>query len=144
MVQWHPLFAQLLRPLLESHYEVRTNMPVGDLPREADVVLLRRATVGALPYTGLWRWLSPWNVLEFKMKSKDLEPDFRVLVRLFGVKPIIDQLGIKPIIDQLGVKPIIDEIGVASLLKELTPAQRQEALRILEGSPHPARKQPKG
>src|SRR5947209_1395812 len=75
MVQWHPLFAQLLRPLLESHYEVRTNMPVGDLHREADVVLLRRTSIGALPYTGLWRWLNPWNVLEFKEPSVSARVD---------------------------------------------------------------------
>ena len=36
MMQWHPLFAQLLRPLLEKDYDIQINMPVGDLPREAD------------------------------------------------------------------------------------------------------------
>jgi hypothetical protein len=66
VTQWHPIFAQLLRPLVESHYEVRTGVPVGDAPREADLVLLRRTSVGPPPFTGLWRWLAPWNVLEFK------------------------------------------------------------------------------
>ena len=32
--QWHPLFAQVLRPLVEEHYDVETNFPVGDAPRE--------------------------------------------------------------------------------------------------------------
>jgi hypothetical protein len=65
-MQWHPLFAQLLRPHVERYYEVRTNVPVGDLPREADIVLLRRRGIGPLPFTGLWRELATWNVLEFK------------------------------------------------------------------------------
>jgi hypothetical protein len=36
-VQWHPLFAHLLRPLLEDYYEVQTDVSVGDLPRQADL-----------------------------------------------------------------------------------------------------------
>lgn len=64
--QWHPIFAHLLRPLVEAHYEVRTGVPVGDAPREADIVLLRRTSTGVLPFTGLWRWLTAWNILEFK------------------------------------------------------------------------------
>jgi hypothetical protein len=53
--QWHPVFAQLLRPVVESHYEVRTNVPVGDVPREADILLLRRISSTPHPFTGLWR-----------------------------------------------------------------------------------------
>jgi hypothetical protein len=49
-----------------GYYEVLTNVPVGDLPREADIVLLRRSFIGPLPFQGLWRYLTPWNVLEFK------------------------------------------------------------------------------
>jgi hypothetical protein len=65
-IQWHPLFAQLLRPWLEQYYDVQTNVSVGDVPREADIVLLRRTTNRALPFTGLWRHLTRWNVLEYK------------------------------------------------------------------------------
>ena len=64
--QWHPIFAQLLRPLVEAYYDVQTDVPVGDAPRWADLVLLRRMSVTVPPFTGLWRWLTPWNVLEFK------------------------------------------------------------------------------
>jgi hypothetical protein len=66
MTQWHPLFAQLLRPILESYYEVETNVPVGDAPRQADIVLLRRKAAQKPPFQGLWKDLTPWNVLEFK------------------------------------------------------------------------------
>jgi hypothetical protein len=66
VTQWHPLFAKLLRPLVEGHYEVQTNVPVGDAPRAADILLLRRTSATAAPFQGLWRWLTVWNVLEFK------------------------------------------------------------------------------
>jgi hypothetical protein len=64
--QWQPLFAQLLRPLVEDHYEVQTGLAVGDAPRAADIVLLCRTSTAPPPFQGLWRWLTPWNVLEFK------------------------------------------------------------------------------
>jgi hypothetical protein len=66
MIQWHPIFAQLLRPAVEAYYEVETTFPVGDPPREADFVLLRRMPKAPPPFRGLWRNLTPLNVLEFK------------------------------------------------------------------------------
>src|SRR5439155_23487248 len=66
MKQWHPVFAQLLRPAVEDYYEVRTTVPVGDAPREADFFLLRRTAAGMPPFRGLWRHLTPWNILEYK------------------------------------------------------------------------------
>jgi hypothetical protein len=81
--QWHPLFAKLLRPLVESHYEVETNMTVGDAPRAADLVLLRRTTSTPLPFQGLWRRLTIWNVLEFKGPSVSARiDDLALLVEL--------------------------------------------------------------
>lgn len=64
--QWHTAFAYLLRPIMEDYYDVDTNVPVGDLPREADIVLLRRTARGIPPFHGLWRRLTEWNVLEYK------------------------------------------------------------------------------
>lgn len=64
--QWHPLFAELLRPLLQDYYEVQTNVPVGDAPREADILLLRRTSDEPTPFRGLWRHLTIWNIFEFK------------------------------------------------------------------------------
>jgi hypothetical protein len=66
MTQWHPVFAQLLRPAVESYYEVQTTVPVGDAPREADIVLLRRTGQTTPPFRGLWQQLTAWNILEFK------------------------------------------------------------------------------
>ncbi len=65
--QWHPIFAQLLRPRVEKHFEMQLNVAVGELPREADILLPEAALpLGVLPFQGLWRNLTPWNVFEFK------------------------------------------------------------------------------
>ncbi len=66
MTQWHPIFDHLLRTVLRDYYEVETNVPVGDLPREADIVLVRRASSARPPFRTLWKHLTRWNVLEFK------------------------------------------------------------------------------
>ena len=51
MQQWHPIFSRMVRPILQDDCEVRTTVPVGDLPREADIVVL-------LHGDGLGNWLS--------------------------------------------------------------------------------------
>ncbi len=89
MIQWHPLFAQLLRYLVEDYYAVETNVPVGDLPREADILLVRRTTETPPPFQGIWRHLTPWNVLEFKGPSDD--PALRDLDLLVEVGLGIDR-----------------------------------------------------
>jgi hypothetical protein len=66
MTQWHPVFARLLRPVVEKYYKVETTVAVGDAPREADFVLLRRTAQGTPPFRGLWKYLTSWNILEFK------------------------------------------------------------------------------
>ncbi len=71
MRQWHPLFVELLRPMIEHYYRVETDMPVSDLPRQADIDLLRRTSPRRPPFQGLWRHLTTWNVLEFKGPTED-------------------------------------------------------------------------
>jgi hypothetical protein len=58
MIQWHPLFAQLLRSLVEDYYAVETNVPVGDLPREADILLFRRTAEAPPPFHARFRCTS--------------------------------------------------------------------------------------
>ncbi len=64
MTQWHPIFGHLLRPVLQDYYDVQTNVPVGDLPREADILVLQRASTGKPPFRSLWRHLNRWRDLE--------------------------------------------------------------------------------
>jgi hypothetical protein len=73
-IQWHPLFTRLLRPQLERYYEMRTEVPVGDLPRRADLVLLRRVGPEPMPFQGLWRYPPPWNALDFKGRTESARP----------------------------------------------------------------------
>jgi hypothetical protein len=68
-MQWHPLFAKILRPIVQEHYEVETNVPVGDAPRSADIVLVRRISDRSMPFRGLLHHLTTWNILEFKGRS---------------------------------------------------------------------------
>lgn len=81
--QWHPLFAHLLRLLLEHYYEVQTEVPVSDLPRRSDLLLLRRQTAATPPFQGLWSHLTDWNVVEFKGPGDDAhEDDLELLVHV--------------------------------------------------------------
>ena len=68
-MQWHPIFAKMLRPLVQDYYEVVIGLPVGDAPRIADIVLLRRTSDQPLPFRGLWHHLTTWNILEFKGRT---------------------------------------------------------------------------
>ena len=66
--QWHPVFAELFRLAT---------------CREADFVLLRRTHPGQLPVAGLWRNLTPWNVLEFKGPTvSPRDEDLELLIEL--------------------------------------------------------------
>jgi hypothetical protein len=89
MRQWHPIFASLLRPVVEPYYELRTDVPVGEAPRKADIALLRRVSRGSLPFRTLWRFLTPWNVLEFKGPS--VSPRHRDIDRLIELGLGIDR-----------------------------------------------------
>jgi hypothetical protein len=81
--QWHPQFAQFLRLQMQHYYEVRTTVPVGDAPREADIVLLRRTTEEPTPFTGLWSNLTLLNLIEFKGPTVDARlHDLDLLVEL--------------------------------------------------------------
>ena len=82
-MQWHPIFAHLLRPLVQDYYDVQTNMAVGDAPRASDIVLVRRTSKRSGPFRGVWRHLTTWNVLEFKGPSVDPRlRDLELLVEL--------------------------------------------------------------
>src|ERR1043165_2116065 len=71
MTQWHPIFSHLLRSVLKDYYDVQTNVPVGDLPREADIIVLRRSSASNPPFCTLWHHLNRWNILELKGRSEN-------------------------------------------------------------------------
>ncbi len=106
-MQWHPVFAQLLRPLLEGYYEVETNVPVGDAPRQADLVLVRRTSSKPPPFQGLWKDLTAWNVLEYKGPT--------VSARLGDLDGLVE-VG-------LGIHRRLNEEGAKQKQKPLGPAE---------------------
>ena len=81
--QWHPLCrAPSLELLLGDHYEIQTEVPVSDLPRKGDLLLLRRRS-GQSPFHGLWEHLTEWNVQELKGPTDDAEgKDLELLVHV--------------------------------------------------------------
>jgi hypothetical protein len=56
-------------PSCKEHYEIETNVPVGDAPRPADIVLIRRTSDRPPPFRGLLRNLTTWNIIEFKGRT---------------------------------------------------------------------------
>jgi hypothetical protein len=73
--QWHPVFAHLLKLSLGDYYDVQTEVPVSELPRRGDLLLIRRQERGSPPFAGLWSHLREWNVVEFKGVGDDPEED---------------------------------------------------------------------
>jgi hypothetical protein len=76
--QWHPVFVHAMSLLLEDFYVVEPEVPTGDLPRRADLMLLRRAATDP-PFTGIWANLLDWNLFEFKSPldhAESLDLDF--------------------------------------------------------------------
>jgi hypothetical protein len=107
-MQWHPIFAHLLRPLVEAYYEVRTDQTVGDLPRQSDIVLLRKTTTAPAPFQGLWRRLTTWNVLEYK--GPTVSPRFDELHDLLELG-----LGIHRRLNELASKEEQPQVGYAEV-----------------------------
>ncbi len=105
-MQWHPIFAYLLRPLVESSYEVQTDVPVGELPRRSDITLLRKTSDVPSPFRGLWSRLTTWNVLEYK--GPTVSPRFDELHDLIELG-----LGIHRRLNELQAKARLPEVDYA-------------------------------
>jgi hypothetical protein len=63
--QWHPPFVALMKLSLGDYYEVEPEVPTGEVPRQADLVLIRREGASS-PFNGIWMHLREWNLFEFK------------------------------------------------------------------------------
>lgn len=79
--QWHPLFAELLKLLLGDYYDIQTEVPVSELPRRGDFLVVRRQAGPPPPFEALWGYLREWNVIEFKGMTDNAEiGDLELLV----------------------------------------------------------------
>src|SRR5436190_834203 len=82
--QWHPMFARLLRELLKDYYDIQTEVPVSDLPRKADMLIVHRHPGQQPPFEGLWSHLTDWNIFEFKGPTDAAEVDDLELLMAVG------------------------------------------------------------
>jgi hypothetical protein len=81
--QWHPLFAELLKLLLGDYYDVRPEVPVSEMPRRGDFLVVRRQDGPQPPFAALWSHLREWNVIEFKGLTDHAEiGDLELLVHV--------------------------------------------------------------
>jgi hypothetical protein len=144
-MQWHPIFAHLLRPLVESHFEVRTNQPVGDLPRVSDILLLHKTAAGPPPFKGLWRRLTTWNVLEYKGPTVSARFDeLHDLLELgLGIHRRLNELQVKQRQPQLDYPDVsfwylVNHLGQRFLadLPRYLPGVRQAAEGIWQAAVH--------
>jgi hypothetical protein len=143
-MQWHPLFAQMLRPIVQDHYEVQTNLPVGDAPRSADIVLLRRTSDRPPPFRGLLHHLTTWNIIEFKGRNVSAPiRDLDLLVELgLGIdrrlnedrtrqrQPSLDEAEVSfwYIVNHLGRRFLREAQDVLGPLEEASPGVRRSQL----------------
>jgi len=93
--------------------------------------LLRRTGSGPLPFEGLWRWLTPWNLLEYKGPTEDARPAHLPLLVEVG-------LGIARRLDEEhrmpgGGRPKAEKTSFWYLANRLGRRFRLEAERLLSG-----------
>lgn len=141
MNQWHPLFTQLLRAVVEAHYEVRTTVPVQhlvflvssvDLPVEQDSPPLHvigveppeveRAVVQLvasepdlqMQYGGFLASLhsQAWKEFESMARSKGKQ-------LLFDIRPAIESLGLARVIEQVGLDRVIEQVGLDRVIEQV-------------------------
>ncbi|MBY0231435.1 MAG: hypothetical protein K2W96_19290 [Gemmataceae bacterium] len=81
--QWHPPFYELMRLLLSDWYNVRTEVPVSELPRAGDLLVVRRDKADP-PFRGIWSHLREYHVIEFKGPTDEAEEDDLELLMAVG------------------------------------------------------------
>jgi hypothetical protein len=65
LTYWHTLHHELLLAQLGADYHLETDQPVGELPRRANTVLLRKPTPPTVRFNGVFSRLSLINVMEY-------------------------------------------------------------------------------
>jgi hypothetical protein len=75
---WHPYFADMLRRHCGQALDVHETVSLGDLPLEADMLLIRRDPALVLPYP--YHFLGQHTLVEYK--SPDDTADQAALVQL--------------------------------------------------------------
>ena len=152
--QWHPLFAELLRPMLQDYYDVQINVPVGDLPRESDILLLRRTSAGLTPFRGLWRNLTRWKphylqwygrwlstlhseawkeIAEMaRTKARELTFDYDFIAEHIDWEDVIEKLGTDRFLELMGPKKASKIMNPDWLVANLPPEDLKKLFKKLK------------
>ncbi len=140
--QWHPLFAHLLRLLIDEYYEVKTEVPVSELPRRGDLLVLRTLQprlweeIRLMASTAKDRPIIDWEAVS---KVADIEEFVRFLpperiIQVLGVERAIQTIGLPRLIETVGLPRLIEASGPDKLLDELLTRipleQLQEMIRL--------------
>jgi hypothetical protein len=105
------LFVHFFRSVVYNDYEVSTNMPVGDVPREADWEVYIPWLLGLQPQA--------WQEVQNMARSRSRMPTI-------DLAPIIEFMGFEKFMEQVGLKRVMEQVGLERFVASLTPAQRQE------------------
>src|SRR5258707_13445077 len=138
-IQWHRIFAKLLRPLaVEPEEQKRTLVNV--LRQNLDLWPTYAAWLAGA-YPALAKEIADMGKTKSNKKFVfDFRPFFeemgwKEVIRQVGIKSFIDEVGVKSFIDEVGVKPFIDEAGLSEIVAQLTRQQRQELQQLLQKTP---------
>jgi hypothetical protein len=76
-----------------------------------------------------------WEAVQQMARASDTEPtlDLRRLIEMVGVKQVMDQLGLKRVREEVGLKRVVEAVGPGEFVSQLTPEQREEFKRLLQG-----------
>ncbi len=81
---WHPFLAEMLRLSYADRLDVRENLPLGDLPLEADLLLIRRDPAAPLPYP--LDFLGPTTLVEFKSPTDTADQAALEQLEIYGLR----------------------------------------------------------
>src|SRR5262249_15922853 len=76
-----------------------------------------------------------WREIEAMARAtgKKLVFDIRPAIESLGLDRVIEQIGVDRVVEQVGGKEFIKQFGLDRLLASLSPAERRELKRRLQG-----------
>ena len=80
---WHPFLAELLRQDYGSRLIVEEEVPLGDMPLRADLLLIRRDPAVSLPFP--FDGLGPYTLVEYKSPDDTATYDDLVKLEIYGL-----------------------------------------------------------
>ncbi len=80
---WHPFLAEMLRLRYSDRLIIRDKLPLGDLPLEADLLLIRRDPAVVLPYP--LQFLGQQTLIEYKSPDDTADQAALAQLEIYGM-----------------------------------------------------------